>query len=833
MELSALSANILLETFALETSEDPSDSFLRRFNKKKNNSSRRNTRDGTTSTNSYTIVALMEGRGDDNGTVGMAAVDLRFLEVTLYQFVDTSSYTLLKATLRLLDPAEIVMPDHMHDKHGAGRFLNESISKLFDDCEIQLVSKKHFNETAGVNAVKQYMAAEASNIDHTVFKKAYAMSSAFALLKYVEQMQDIALASKALRIRFESVEDSYIQTVENLELFYKRPTTKSAAWRCLYDRLNTCLTNGGTRTLRSCLLQPSADVRLLNERLDVVEELVKSPAMLDKIRSWLSGVQDLQHLITICVYTDNETIAEATDSRRVVRTRLVQLLSLRTMLKNTVTLKSFLSSSSCLFFMRNLQKISDHRLSKIVRCIDAKINETADIQKQRGSVAANDTLLNAVRDDDVKLSLARRAYAEIVNYVNELAKTEGFLKMGAVLSYTYGRGYHYAIKNTLNKRLTNDCIQVVHNRQTTTFTTLNLMRYNGEFPLLAHLFITSNVVIAQLLADIRQYVPALHNCVEFISQLDCFAALANYSAKLNDAVRPRFGPQLAIRGGKHPLLDDSDNTVVPNETFVSADTRFVLITGPNMAGKSTYIKQVCLLQILAQTGCFVPAKAASFVPRRHIFSRVGHNDDLGDNLSSFGVEMSEIAAMLQSATEHSLIIIDELARSTATEEGIAICFALCEKLIETKSFVFLATHFLDLCLLEAHFTVLRNFHFSANSRVDEDGTEFLVPSHILQPGPYKGPLYGLELAELTSLPDSVLTNARQLAVRLHSEIENQRSGSTKTETMARTRRFCHLAFRLMNLLEHVPNTTPEQLGIFLKNLQTKFVAELGPPANLS
>ncbi|KAI6212303.1 hypothetical protein M3Y94_00004900 [Aphelenchoides besseyi] len=770
-----------------------------------------------------TVVALIEGRGNESGTIGMAAVDLRFLEFRLYQFVDTQSYTLLKSTVRLLDPIEIAMPDHMNDRQGSGRFFNESIAKIFDDIEIQLLPKRAFNETAGIDTMKKLAASESSNLDSTTYKKRFAMSAAYALIKYVESSQQIVLAGNALRIRFESVEDSCLIDIaswENLELFYKKPKTKSSAYRCLFDRLNTCLTNGGTQTLRSCLLQPSANVIEINERLDVVEELVKSPAMLDKIRSWLSSVQDLQHLIKICVYTDMNSL-NAADSRRAVRQRLTQLLCLRTMLKNTTTLKATLRNSTTHFIQKNLMKICDSRLMLIASCIDRKINEKAAVQKQqRGSMAANDTLLNAVIDNNIKLALARRAHVELVGQVNELVKKEGFVDLGAVLSWTYGRGYHYSIKNELVKRLKSSvCIQMVRNRQHTTFTTLYLMRYNDRLNQVAsEIFIQSNFVISDLLVEIRQYISALHNCVEFIAQLDCFCALANYSSKLNQAARPRFEDQMAIRDGKHPLLDDANDKVIPNDTFVSMETRFCLITGPNMAGKSTYIKQICLLQVLAQTGCFVPATYACFVPRRHIFSRVGHNDDLGDNLSSFGVEMSEIASMLQSATEHSLIIIDELARSTATEEGIGICFAISEKLVETKAFVFLATHYLDLCLMEAHFTVLRNFHFSAATGVYEDGTEFLIPTHQLLAGPYKGPLYGLELAELTSLPKEVVDSSKVLAQQLHSAVHAQRNQET---TKSRIRRFCQLAHCLCDLLDR--QTTDEQLATYMINLRTKFV----------
>jgi len=299
------------------------------------------------------------------------------------------------------------------------------------------------------------------------------------------------------------------------------------------------------------------------------------------------------------------------------------------------------------------------------------------------------------------------------------------------------------------------------------------------------------------------------------------ATLTHYSLNMTEGVRPKFGTQLAIKSGRHPLLDEDNIDIVPNDTFVSQDTRFVLITGPNMAGKSTFIKQVCLLQILAQIGCYVPAKAACFVLRNHIFSRIGHNDDMGDNLSSFALEMAEVSSMLQSANDKSLIIIDELARSTSTEEGISICFALCEQLIESKAFVFLATHFLDLCLLETHYTVVRNFHFGADTGFDDEDNEYLIPSHLLETGPYRGPLYGLELAELTNLPQSVVKSARQMATRLRSEVEEQRENGA-LRGMSRQRELAQLAHRIMHMIDLIPVTTEENIGKYMEFLQETF-----------
>ncbi|VDO45588.1 unnamed protein product [Onchocerca flexuosa] len=165
-----------------------------------------------------------------------------------------------------------------------------------------------------------------------------------------------------------------------------------------------------------------------------------------------------------------------------------------------------------------------------------------------------------------------------------------------------------------------------------------------------------------------------------------------------------------------------------------------------MAGKSTYLKQICLLQVLAQTGSFVPAEMALFPVLTRIFSRIGHNDDLTANLSAFSLEMSEMVPILRDADSFSLILIDELACSTAYEEGLSICIAICEELLQKKAYVVFATHYLDLVSLAAMYPAVANFHFSASIEKikQDDGSEVekFQCSHKLYTGPYNGPLYG-------------------------------------------------------------------------------------------
>ncbi|CAD5234537.1 unnamed protein product [Bursaphelenchus xylophilus] len=782
----------------------------------------------TTSTAaSWNIVALIEGRGSERGTVGMAAIDLRSTEVSLYQFVDTAAYSLLKVSLNLLDPVEIIMPDYSHDKTGTVKVLYDAITDMLPETEIQLVQRKHFDEEKGIHMVKRHIVEEASNVDLQTYKKSMAMASVFALLKYVELIQNLSFLTKSLKFRYETVEDSCLVDVcswENLDLFHRRRSQKKKSeCRSLFDRINCCVTNGGTRTLGTYLLQPSVDVMEISERLDVVEELILEPAALEKIRRLLRTVQDLQQIITLCVHADKSS---EMDNKRMMRHKIVQILSLRNLLDTLKPLQSVVTNMRSGLILKNAFKISDPRLKEILEIIDQKIDAEVLSNHAKGSLGVKDAVLYAVKDDQhVQLALARKVYNELLIHVNELITQEGFQAIGASLSYTYGRGYHYNIKKKVVNSLPPECLQVVSNRQNVTFTTQNLIKYNDRLVQLeSEILQKSELVVNQCLADVKELLPALYNCVEFLSLLDCFCSFATYSASISTSCRPRFGNQMAIKEGRHPILDNDKVDFVPNDTFISTDTRFVLITGPNMTGKSTYLKQICLLQILAQAGCFVSARAAFFMIRKNIYCRIGHNDDLSDNLSSFGVEMSEMSSILHHVDENSLVVIDELARSTAVEEGISICFAIGEELIKKRCVVLFATHYLDLCLLETQFTCLRNFHFPSDTGVDDQGKEYLKPSHVLHVGPYKGPLYGLELAEISSLPAEIISNARTIAEKIRSSVENKRNEGNVEIGMERKRQFCILAHRILHLIERQNFCADEKSGAYLAQLQEKFKA---------
>ena len=219
---------------------------------------------------------------------------------------------------------------------------------------------------------------------------------------------------------------------------------------------------------------------------------------------------------------------------------------------------------------------------------------------------------------------------------------------------------------------------------------------------LREITIMSNVIIDELIIKLREKIGTLYRLSDAISDLDLLAAFADVSSYPGYR-RPKFGPYMQVTNSRHPILDKMDlpgTELVGNDiSAMPIEANFHVITGPNMSGKSTYLKQIVLLQIMAQSGCFVPAETDSESPQPvfrlcdTIFSRVGMSDSIECNASTFQMEMKETAYILNNLGQASLVIIDELGRGTSTEEGSALCWAISETFAATNSFTFLATHF--------------------------------------------------------------------------------------------------------------------------------------------
>jgi DNA mismatch repair protein MutS len=274
------------------------------------------------------------------------------------------------------------------------------------------------------------------------------------------------------------------------------------------------------------------------------------------------------------------------------------------------------------------------------------------------------------------------------------------------------------------------------------------------------------VLFEALVERVAARVDELFAAADAIAEIDAYSSLAQCAAE-RDYVRPDFceDSALSIVDGRHPVLEGVLRArVVPNDLHLRQDEhRFILLTGPNMGGKSTYLRQAGLLVIMAQLGSFVPAASMRLGVVDRIFTRIGAGDDLASGQSTFYMEMAEAAHILRRCTRRSLLLIDEVGRGTGTIDGLSIAQAICEYLLglEAQSpFVLFATHFHELCALTEHWRLVANYHITAVENTARDGAP--VFSHRVQPGS-SSRSFGIEVANMAGLPSAVIERAQEIA----------------------------------------------------------------------
>ncbi|HEY8428056.1 MAG TPA: DNA mismatch repair protein MutS, partial [Sandaracinaceae bacterium] len=273
------------------------------------------------------------------------------------------------------------------------------------------------------------------------------------------------------------------------------------------------------------------------------------------------------------------------------------------------------------------------------------------------------------------------------------------------------------------------------------------------------------VLYEQLIDELSAALAVLKQVAEAIATLDGLACLAERAAAL-DFVRPEISdePGIEIEAGRHPVVERQVTGFFANDTRLAPERRLLLITGPNMGGKSTYMRQVALITLLARAGSFVPARRARIGPIDQIFTRIGASDDLAGGRSTFMVEMTEAAAILRNATESSLVLMDEVGRGTSTFDGLALAWAIARHLIEAnRSFTLFATHYFELTRLASDYLNVANVHVDAVEHKDR-----IVFLYALREGP-ASQSYGIQVAQLAGVPASVIRAARRYLVRLENE----------------------------------------------------------------
>jgi len=391
------------------------------------------------------------------------------------------------------------------------------------------------------------------------------------------------------------------------------------------------------------------------------------------------------------------------------------------------------------------------------------------------------------------------------------------------MKYESARAYYIRIPTSeLEERPLPDIfINVFKRRNIIECQTLELMKLNQKI-FDSHLEVVnmSDRSIQELIDEIRGEMAILFTVCESIAMLDMLTSFAQL-VTTQDYARPELTDTLAIKAGRHPIREKIHaEKFVPNDAYAAQQSRFQIITGCNMSGKSTYIRSIALMTVMAQIGSFIPAQYASFPISHQLFARVSMDDSIEANVSTFAAEMRETAFILRNIDKRSMVIIDELGRGTSTRDGLAIAIAVAEALVESRALVWFATHFRDLANIMAERNGVVNLHLA----VEMTEADTMTMLYRIADGCVHEEHYGLALAKVVDLPPQVIEVATEVSRKLKLNIE-KRKKSSKTIALARRRKL------ILNLKEQLIQARfgtmeSDLLRSWLKKLQDEFVLRM-------
>lgn len=781
------------------------------------------TRSAAVNSNSAVIVAIVEGRGMARGEIGLASIDLRSPTLNLSQFSDTQTYVQTMTKLHRCQPVEIIMPNTACE-NGAMTKLFKLVTHQFQNSNVSTVQRKYFNETKGLQFVKQLCVSDFNSVVMELTTKYYCLAAAAALVKYVEFTQNMILAPASINVIFSGCENTTMidaTTAVNLELLQNIRDPKSE--HTLYGVLNYTKTIGGARLLRANILQPPCDLGTITMRQEVVSELTEKEDLFDNIQTVIARFLDIDHVLSMCVQIPKQ------ETLKTAEANINNIIYLKHILELVDPLRNALSNCENRLMKHFYKSLDDGRYALMKAKISSVIHD--DTKYQKGMLHMRTQKCFAVKGSiNGLLDIGRGTYAGIIEDINNLANqlAEEY-SLPIVTSYNSTRGFFLQLncgpKSTYSKEsLPGIFIKVTKAKNALCFTTSDLIRLNNRArEALDEIYLVTNIVVTELLGDLRNHFGCLYKLSEAVSMIDMLQSFA-HACTLSSYVKPEFTKDtFAVKQGRHPILERiTPDMPVPNNIYATEDANFNLITGANMSGKSTYLRQIVLLQIMAQIGCFIPAEYGSFRITDQIFSRIGSDDDIESNSSTFMLEMKEVNYIIQNISHRSLIIMDELGRGTSQEEGVGICHSVCEYLLRFKAFVFFATHFMDLGHLENLYPNVQNYSFMILKTFNEnDQSEKVVYTHVLTKGLNKEENYGIRLAELSTLPRDVIQQAKTLA----NLISTKRGKQHEVDKEMREKRIVFkLAARLVQLSRN-SRLSKTDLKSYMKSLKAQYIAD--------
>jgi len=696
----------------------------------------------------------------EGSPVGLAFVDLSTGEFQATEFFGQRAEELLRDELLLLRPRETLLPRPQQLFDTAKPSLLEGAGGVESRLEDWIFQRAYAERILR----EQFGVAELTGFgldDHL-----QALAACGAIVHYLRENSargDEASSVEALRhldrVRYYEQHESLVLdpiTVRNLELLtpiFSEDTTRSGP-TTLIAALDATVTGMGARLLRSWVLRPLIDSEIIEARLGAVSHLLQQTVVRGEIRKELRGILDLERL------TSRITLGLAGPR---------ELVALRKSLAQLPVLKNFLTPPPA-------------GGSDLLRRLHTEIDELTDVRDRLDRAIADEPPAVATEPGMIRggyhgeLDELRELSQHSKQIIAAMEERERKRTNIASLKIRFNQIFGYYIE--ISKPNLHLAPADYERKQTLVnaerFTSPELKEYERKI-LAADERILE--IEKQLFVDIRSGVAAkaarLRRTAAAVAQLDVLASFAKLAAD-RGYTRPQFNSsgELLIVGGRHPVIEEllrqRGERFVPNDLcFEPGRQQLLLITGPNMGGKSTYLRQAALIALMAQMGSFVPARQAKLPITDRIFTRIGANDNLARGRSTFLVEMSEVAAILTHATPASLVLLDEVGRGTATFDGLSIAWAVVEFLQKNiRARTLFATHYHELTELADILPGVKNIHVSVKETPNE-----IIFLRRVEPGS-ADKSYGIEVARLAGLPRSVIERAREV-LKKHEQSEHQ------------------------------------------------------------
>ncbi len=672
--------------------------------------------------------------------LGLAFCDISTGQIHLTQITENSR-TRLQNELVKFSPSEVIFNPALLDDGELGRFLKEKLC-----CAADCLEEDRYDPAACQRRVlEQFGAKKLSQLE--LEDRPLMVGALGGLLSYLAETQRHGLESLRLLDIYE--DDQFmalpISARRNLELCQTmRGGEKRGSLLWVLDRTCTAM---GKRLLKSWVEKPLLNPTAINRRLNAVQELVEEPMLQEDLRETLGQIFDLERIITRIVFGS-------------VTPR--ELRSLQYTAGNLPRLRQLLEGSRSQLLQETYRQLDP--LEDLCRLLDEAIDPEPPALLRDGGVIRPgyheelDRLRHLVKD-------TKGVLAEVEARERERSGIKN-LKVG----FNNVFGYYLEVSKSYSDQVPEDYVR----RQTLT----NSERYiTQELKELEQTILGGRDRIlsleAELFDQVRAQVAAeiarVQRTAAAVARLDVLTSFA-YVAVQNRYCRPQvdLSDTIQITEGRHPVVEAmlTDGLFVSNDTLLDGNqNQIAIITGPNMAGKSTYMRQTALIVLMAQMGSFVPARAASIGVVDGIYTRVGASDDLASGQSTFMVEMNEVAEILQNATSRSLLILDEIGRGTSTFDGMSIARAVVEHIANRRKLgakTLFATHYHELTCLEAELPGVKNY----NIAVKKNGEDIIFLRRILPGGTDDS--YGIYVSRLAGIPEEIVTRAGQILRQLEA-----------------------------------------------------------------